>query len=129
MKIQHVNSGKKASYRVKGTVIELTVPNVEPISIDLSEEQQQTASTVDVSLNTDFTKLEKGVGNWYVASIKLPAKEVDLEPTGEVDEDGYDIMAEVEVPLSMRDVILCLWGIPEIQAKEETVENTESEVI
>lgn len=124
MKVQHVNSGQKASYRVKGTVIQLTVPNVEPITIDLNDEQRDVASVVDVSLNSDFTKLEKGVGNWYVASIKLPAKEVDLEPTGEVDEDGYDIMEEVIVPLNMRDVTLCLWGIPEMQAKE----TNESEV-
>jgi len=123
MKVQHVNTGKKASYRVKGTVIELTVPNVEPITIDLNGEQRDVASVVDVSLNSDFTKLEKGVGNWYVASIKLPAREYDLEPTGEVDEDGYDIMEEVAAPLSMRDVTLCLWGIPEIQA--ETTEESE----
>lgn len=118
MKVQHVNTGKKATYRVKGTTLELTVPNVEPISIDLSAEQTDVATVVDVSLDSDFTKLEKGVGNWYVASIKIPAAEVDLEPTGEVDEEGYDILEEVKVPLNMRDVTLCLWGIPEMTAKE-----------
>lgn len=118
MKVQHVNTGKKATYRVKGSTLELTVPNVEPISIDLSAEQTDVATVVDVSLDSDFTKLEKGVGNWYVASIKIPAAEVDLEPTGEVDEEGYDILEEVKVPLNMRDVTLCLWGIPEMTAKE-----------
>lgn len=125
MKVQHVNSGQKASYRVKGTVIQITVPNVEPITINLNDEQKDVASVVDVSLNSDFTKLEKGVGNWYVASVKIPAREYDYQPTGEVDEEGYDILEEVALDVNMRDVTLCLWGIPDISQEQEK----ESEVI
>lgn len=124
MKVQHVNSGTKAKWRTRGTVLQLTVPGVEPIEIDLNKELQDVAVTVDVSLNADFTKLEKGVGNWYVASIKIPAREYDYQPSGEVDEDGYDILEEVPADVNMRDVTLCLWGIPDMTEAQ----SVESEV-
>lgn len=78
MRIQHVNSGTKAKWKTKGTILQLTVPGVEPIEIDLNEELQDIAVTVDVSLNSGFTALEKGVGNWYVASVKIPARGIRL---------------------------------------------------
>lgn len=120
MKVQHVNSGTKAAWRTKGTVLQLTVPGVEPIEIDLNNEVQDVAVTVDVSLNSGFTALEKGVGNWYIASIKIPARDYDYQPTGEVDEDGYDILEEVPSDVDMKNVILCLWGIPDIKTQEES---------
>lgn len=119
MKIQHVNTGTKAKWRTKGTTLQLTVEGVEPIEIDLNEELRDVAVTVDVSLNADFTKLEKGVGNWYIASIKIPAREYDYQPTGEYDEEGYDILEEVPCDVDMKDVILCLWGIPDMAQKSE----------
>lgn len=120
MKIQHVNSGEKAKWRTKGSVLQLTVPGVEPIEIDLNDELRDNAVTVDVSLNAGFTALEKGVGNWYIACIKIPAREYDYEPTGEVDEDGYDVLEEVPLDVNMRDVTLCLWGIPEMTKQKES---------
>ena len=51
MRIQHVNSGTKAKWKTKGTILQLTVPGVEPIEIDLNEELQDVAVTVDVSKN------------------------------------------------------------------------------
>lgn len=126
MRILHVNSGTKARYRTKGTVLQLTVPGVDPIEIDLNEELQDVAVNVDISLNADFTALEKGVGNWYVASVKIPAREYDYQPNGEVDEEGYDILEEVALDVDMRDVVLCLWGIPDISEVQTT---EESEVI
>lgn len=126
MKIQYVNSGKKATWRTKGTVLQLTVPGAGSIEIDLNEELQDTAVNVDVSLNSDFTGLEKGVGNWYVASVKIPAREYDYQPTGEVDQEGYDILEEVPCDVSMRDVTLCLWGIPDLVSVQKI---TEREVI
>ncbi len=126
MKILHVNSGTKAKWRTKGTVLQLTVPGAGSIDLDLNEELQDVAVNVDVSLNSDFTGLEKGVGNWYIASVKIPAREYDYQPNGEVDEEGYDIMEEVPLDVNMRDVTLCLWGIPDITNVEKTVE---SEVI
>lgn len=119
MKIQHVNTGTKAKWRTKGTTLQLTVDGVEPIEIDLNEELRDVAVTVDVSLNADFTKLEKGVGNWYIASIKIPAREYDYQPTGDYDEEGYDILEEVPCDVDMKDVILCLWGIPDMTLKSE----------
>lgn len=119
MKIQHVNTGTKAKWRTKGTVLQLTVDGVEPIEIDLNKELQDVAVTVDVSLNSSFTKLEKGVGNWYVASVKIPAREYDYQPTGDYDEEGYDILEEVPCDVDMKDVILCLWGIPDMTPKSE----------
>lgn len=114
MRIQHVNSGTKAKWKTKGTILQLTVPGVEPIEIDLNEELQDVAVTVDVSLNSGFTALEKGVGNWYVASVKIPAREYDYQPTGDTDDEGYDILEEVALDVNMRDVTLCLWGIPDM---------------
>ena len=91
------------------------------IEIDLNEELQDVAVTVDVSLNSGFTALEKGVGNWYVASVKIPAREYDYQPTGETDDEGYDILEEVALDLNMRDVTLCLWGIPDMtQTQKES---------
>lgn len=119
MKIQHVNTGTKAKWRTKGTTLQLTVDGVEPIEIDLNEELRDVAVTVDVSLNADFTKLEKGVGNWYIASIKIPAREYDYQPTGDYDDEGYDILEEVPCDVDMKDVILCLWGIPDMTQKSE----------
>ena len=43
MRIQHVNSGTKAKWKTKGTILQLTVPGVEPIEIDLNEELQDVA--------------------------------------------------------------------------------------
>lgn len=126
MRILHVNSGTKARYRTRGTVLQITVPNVEPIEIDLNEELQDVAVNVDVSLNSDLTALEKGVGNWYIASVKIPAREYDYQPTGEVDEEGYDVLEEVTLDVNMRDVVLCLWGIPDTTKAQDTAE---SEVI
>lgn len=120
MKVQHVNSGTKATWRTKGTVLQLTVPGVESIEIDLNNEVQDVAVTVDVSLNAGFTGLEKGVGNWYIASIKIPARDYDYQPTGEVDEEGYDILEEVPSDVDMKNVILCLWGIPDMTAQAES---------
>ena len=121
MRIQHVNSGTKAKWKTKGTILQLTVPGVEPIEIDLNEELQDVAVTVDVSLNSGFTALEKGVGNWYVASVKIPAREYDYQPTGETDDEGYDILEEVALDVNMRDVTLCLWGIPDMtQTQKES---------
>lgn len=127
MKIQHVNSGTKAKWRTRGTILQITVPGVEPIEIDLNEELQDVAVTVDISLNADFTALEKGVGNWYVASVKIPAREYDYQPTGEYDEEGYDILEEVALDVDMRNTTLCLWGIPDI-AEPATIPANESEV-
>lgn len=61
MRIQHVNSGTKAKWKTKGTILQLTVPGVEPIEIDLNEELQDVAVTVDVSLNSGFTALESRI--------------------------------------------------------------------
>lgn len=127
MKIQHVNSGTKAKWRTRGTILQITVPGVEPIEIDLNEELQDVAVTVDISLNADFTALEKGVGNWYVASVKIQAREYDYQPTGEYDEEGYDILEEVALDVDMRNTTLCLWGIPDI-AEPATISANESEV-
>lgn len=128
MKVQHVNTGTKAKYRTKGTVLEITVPGVEPIEIDLNEELRDVAVTVDISLNADFTALEKGVGNWYIASIKIPAREYDYQPNGEVDEEGYDILEEVPLDVDMRNTVLCLWGIPDMTVGMARDRFEESEV-
>lgn len=116
-----VRSGYRSQRRTGGTILQLTVPGVEPIEIDLNEELQDVAVTVDVSLNSGFTALEKGVGNWYVASVKIPAREYDYQPTGETDDEGYDILEEVALDVNMRDVTLCLWGIPDMtQVQKES---------
>lgn len=113
MRIQHVNTGTKAKYKVNGSLLQLSVDGVEPITLNLDDELQDVAVVVDVSLNQGFTKLERGVGNWYVASVKIPAREFDLVDTGKVDKEGWPIYKEEALPVNMRDAVLCLWGVPE----------------
>ena len=132
MRIQHVNTGKKAKYKVSRTLLQLAVEGAEPITLDLDGELRDVAAVVDVSLNQGFTKLERGVGNWYVASVKIPAREYDLVDTGEVDEEGWPIYQEEALGVNMRDVVLCLWGVPENVGVDATAalynQTNESEV-
>lgn len=125
MRIQHVNTGVKAKYKVNDTHLQLSVEGAEPITLDLDTELQDVATVVDVSLNQGFTKLERGVGNWYIASVKIPARDFELVDTGEVDEDGWPVYQEEALPVDMRNVVLCLWGVPENLGATTT---TESEV-
>lgn len=113
MRIQHVNTGVKAKYKLNGTNLQLSVEGAEPITLDLDTELQDVATVVDVSLNQGFTKLERGVGNWYIASVKIPARDFELVDTGEVDEDSWPVYQEEALPVDMRNVVLCLWGVPE----------------
>ncbi|MEG1083991.1 MAG: hypothetical protein RSE04_06075 [Hydrogenoanaerobacterium sp.] len=113
MRISHVNTGTKAKYKVSGTKLQLSVEGAEAITLDLDAELKDVAATVDVSLNQGFIKLERGVGNWYVASIKIPAREFELVDTGKLDKEGWPIYTEEPLPVNMRDVVLCLWGVPE----------------
>lgn len=129
MRIQHVNTGTKAKYKVNGTLLQLAVEGAEPITVDLNDELRDVAAVVDISLNQGFTKLERGVGNWYVASVKIPAREYDLVDTGEVDEEGWPVYAEEALPANMRDTVLCLWGVPEnVGATKQPTDYDESEV-
>lgn len=132
MRIQHVNSGVKAKYKVSKNLLQLAVEGAEPITLDLNDELRDVAAVVDVSLNQGFSKLERGVGNWYIASVKIPAREYDLVDTGEVDEEGWPIYKEEALDVNMRDVVLCLWGVPENVGVEAAAkaynQNKESEV-
>ena len=81
--------------------------------------EQALRSNVDI--RQLVTQITTDVGNWYVASVKIPAREYDYQPTGETDDEGYDILEEVALDVNMRDVTLCLWGIPDMtQAQKES---------
>jgi len=127
MRIQHVNTGVKAKYKVNGTNLQLSVDGAEPITVDLDTELQDVATVVDVSLNQGFTKLERGVGNWYIASVKIPARDFELVDTGEVDEDSWPVYQEEALPVDMRNVVLCLWGVPENLGATATTNESEVE--
>lgn len=123
MRILHVNTGTKAKYKVNGTLLQLSVDGAEAITLDLNAELKDVAATVDVSLNQGFLKLERGVGNWYVASIKIPAREFELVDTGKVDKEGWPIYKEEALSVDMRNVVLCLWGVPENIGVAQTKES------
>lgn len=113
MRVTHVNSGTKATYKVNGSLVQIIVPGLDPVTFNLTDEQKELDSVIDLSLNNGFTALERGVGTWYVASIKLPAKQYIIQETGETDPDGWPITEELIAPVAMDTVVLCLWGLPE----------------
>lgn len=118
MIITHVSDGVKSKYRLRGT--ELTVGEV---TIDLAERQGSVGRVVDICLDQQLKTMREGLGAWYVATIIIPAKQQELVPSGEKDEEGYDIMVERDRPLDTNQVELRLWGLPEgYGEKVETVE-------
>ena len=121
MRIQHVNSGTKAKWKTKGTILQLTVPGVEPIEIDLAG----IFTDATYQLPTPFSSAVKPelrlTSTVTAMSCNSSLREYDYQPTGETDDEGYDILEEVALDVNMRDVTLCLWGIPDMtQAQKES---------
>lgn len=113
MKVLNVNNGQKANYDLNGTQLTLSTPSAGSLTVDLAARQKDVRNTVDISLNNDFTGIAEGVGSWYVANIIIPAKEVEVYDTGEVDEEGEPVTDVRDLPLDTNDVVLNLWGLPE----------------
>ncbi|MGJ9460132.1 AAA family ATPase [Oceanobacillus sp. CF4.6] len=107
MIISNANDGQKAGYSLSGNV--LTVGNV---SIDLQDKQKTNERVIDICLDNQLETMREGMGAWYVANVIVPAKKYSFQPTGEKDEEGNDIMEEVELPVDLPKVELRLWGLP-----------------
>jgi len=118
--ITNVNDGPKATYSLDGTSLNVSVQNVGDINIDLQAKQSDVQKNVDISLDRSFSRLVKGVGAWYVASIEIPPISTELYDTGQVDENGDPVMAKQELPLDTTKVKVHLWGLPENVSKEVT---------
>lgn len=108
MIITEKNEGQKIGYTVKGTVINFD----EMISVNLARYQKDTENVIDVSLDADMN-LTTGLGRWYVANIIIPPRQYDMVDTGEVTEEEAPIFERVAKPLSMDNVQLILWTLPE----------------
>lgn len=119
MIITNVNSGQKAGYSLSGT--NLTIGG--EVKVDLQERQQTVERVIDVCLDNQLETIREGLGAWYVAIIIIPPKKYRLQPSGEQDENGDDIMEEVELPVDTSQVELRLWGLP-----PQYFDNKESEI-
>lgn len=108
MIVTEKNEGQKIAYTAKGTVINFD----EMISVNLAKFQKDTETVIDVSLDEDMN-LTTGLGRWYVANIVIPPRKYDMVDTGEVSEDESPIFERVAKPLSMDEVQLILWTLPE----------------
>ncbi|MYL45067.1 AAA family ATPase [Virgibacillus halodenitrificans] len=107
MIITNANTGEKASFSLSGS--KLTVGKV---IIDLQEKQKSIENVIDICLDNQLQTMREGMGAWYVANIIIPSKQYSLEPTGETDEEGNQVMQEVELPVNLSRVELRLWGLP-----------------
>jgi len=121
MIISHASDGQKANYSLSGSV--LTVGDV---VIDLQERQRTNERVIDICLDNQLQTMREGLSAWYVANVIIPPKRYSLQPSGEKDEEGNDLMEEVELPVDTSQVELRLWGLPpqyfENQTTEEIVE-------
>lgn len=122
MIISEVSKGQKAPYSVSGT--ELTVGTV---TIDLQQRQRSVQNVIDICLDNQLQTMREGLGAWYVATIVIPPRKWQLVPTGELDDEGDEIMAEEELPLNMSSVELRLWGLPQEYDPDAVIEDDEED--
>lgn len=120
-----VNSGIKAGCSLDGNSLDIFVPGVGSLNIDLQEKQKENRRTINISLDRNYERLAEGVGSWYVANIIIPGVDYELVDTGEVDENGIPIMEKTALPLDTSKVELHLWGLPE--SLSEIVQEQEGE--
>lgn len=108
MIITEQNEGQKIGYVINGTVISFN----EMISINLAGYQKDTEKIIDISLDGDMN-LTTGLGRWYVANIIIPPRKYEMVDSGQVGEDELPIFERVAKPLSLDEVQLILWTLPE----------------
>lgn len=120
MIISHASEGPKVNYSLNGTVL-----TVGEVSIDLQERQRTTERVIDICLDNQLETMREGLAAWYVANIIIPPKKYSLQPSGEKDEQGNDVMEEVELPVDTSQVELRLWGLPPQYFENQQEENQE----
>lgn len=127
MIITNANNGPKAKYSLSGN--KLTIED--SVTIDLQERQRTNERVIDVCLDRNLDRLREGLSAWYVANVIIPAKRYSFQPSGEIDENGDDVMEEVELPVELSQVELRLWGLPaqyfDNQEQDEEFETEDEE--
>lgn len=118
MQVKDLNQGDKAVYSLNNSVLTIEVID-QSIELDLAAEQEEESKTIDVCLDKKGN-LIKGIANWYVANITIPATTYILVDTGEVDEQGNTKYDQVKDELDLDKVKLDLWGLPNFIKEEET---------
>lgn len=115
MILTYANDGQYTSYSLSGAI--LTVGDV---SVDLQAKQKSNERVLDICLDRQLESMREGLGAWYVANVIIPGKKYALQPTGEKDESGNDVMEEVEIPVDPSLVELRLWGLPPQYFQKQT---------
>ena len=109
MKIVERNAGQKIDYELRGT--RLSFADGE-LTIDLARYQQDDPVTRDIMVDSEGY-LTNGRGRYYVAQVKIPAKEYEEIPV-EDGESGDEMDGGTErraLPLNTDDVTLYLFSI------------------
>lgn len=112
MKVSEINDGQKATWMLTGTMLDVNVGS-QSITADLAAAQKDTEQIVTVFLDSQAL-LQLETGQWYVASVIIPAIKTHLIDTGQVDEQGNPQMILEALPLDTDEVSLVLWALPEI---------------
>jgi hypothetical protein len=123
MIISHANDGEKAIYSLSGD--KLTVGGA--VTIDLQEKQRTTERVIDICLDRNLEVMREGLSAWYVANVIIPAKRYSFQPSGEKDEEGNEVMEEIELPVDPTQVELRLWGLPPQYFENMNQEDEETE--
>jgi len=118
MKVSEINAGKKADWTLDGTNLTITIGEDQAITTDLAAAQKDTEQIVTVFLDGQ-ANLHVGTGQWYVASIIIPAKKTRMIKSAKLDEQGDPQMITKNLPLNTDDVSLVLWALHPIAIKEE----------
>ena len=118
MKVSEINAGKKADWTLDGTNLTITIGEDQAITTDLAAAQKDTEQIVTVFLDGQ-ANLHVETGQWYVASIIIPAKKTHMIESEELDEQGDPQIIKETLPLDPDDVSLVLWALHPIAIKEE----------
>lgn len=123
MKIVEKNAGRKISYKLTGTTLELADG---ALALDLARYQQDDEVTRDIMADGDGF-LTTGRGRYYVAQVEIPARRYDESVIAAAEEAGLSSEAEqaegsgesmsretivrTALPLDTDDVTLYLFAI------------------
>ena len=109
MIINNIGTGAKISYGISGNV--LTIGNINPIVIDLSERQQDDYVSIDISRDKEGNLVE-GVSAHYVATIEIPGRRYKQVPGTIISPTGETVPGMVLEPVTFNPdtVKLNLWN-------------------
>lgn len=117
MQVSEINEGQKATWSLTGTDLIVTA-GAQSITADLAAAQSDTEQIITVFLDNQM-QLQIGTGQWYVASVIVPAARTALADSGQVDEEGNPELIQETLPLDTDGVSLVLWALPDLVVQTE----------